>query len=138
MKLSYSRQPVLFRFLFAGLLFALLLHFTAPLTRAQDPDDVVRTETNLVQLNVGVVDPQGRAITSLSQNDFTVYEDGVKQRILHFEPVEAPFSLVLLLDVSGSTVGFRPQFLDAIHAHQGEATDAQETFRRQLAGEQVQ
>jgi VWFA-related protein len=74
---------------------------------------VVRTETSLVQLNVGVVDPRGRAITSLSKNDFTVYEDGVKQPILHFEPTYAPFSLVLLLDTSGSTVNFRQQFKQA-------------------------
>jgi VWFA-related protein len=78
--------------------------------RAQEPDDVVRTETTLVQLNVGVVDARGRAVTSLSRNDFTVYEDGVKQQILHFEPTDAPFSLVLLLDTSGSTVNFRQQF----------------------------
>jgi VWFA-related protein len=82
---------------------------------------VVRTETSLVQLNVGVVDPQGRAITSLGRNDFTVYEDGVRQPILHFEPTNAPFSLVMLIDMSGSTVNFRPQlkqaawrFLDAL------------------------
>ena len=113
MKLSYSRQTVLSRYLFASLLFPLLFLCGPPLTRAQDQDDVIRTETNLVQLNVGVVDSQGRAITSLSQNDFTVYEDGVKQRILHFDPANAPFSLVLLLDVSGSTLSFRPQFKQA-------------------------
>ena len=88
---------------------------------AQPPEDVVRTDVSLVQLNVGVVDAQGRAITSLSRNDFTVYEDGVKQPISYFEPTHAPFSLVLLLDMSGSTVNFRPQlkqaawrFLDAL------------------------
>ena len=74
-----------------------------------------------MQLNVGVVDTQGRAITSLARNDFTVYEDGVKQPILHFEPTNAPFSLVMLIDMSGSTINFRPQlkqaawrFLDAL------------------------
>jgi VWFA-related protein len=89
--------------------------------QAQDPVDIVTTDVSLVQLNVGVVDPQGRAVTSLSRNDFTVYEDGVKQPILHFEPTHAPFSLVLLLDMSGSTVSFRSQlkqaawrFLDAL------------------------
>lgn len=87
----------------------------------QDPVEVVRTDVSLVQLNVGVVDPQGRAVTSLSRNDFAVYEDGVKQPILHFEPTHAPFSLVMLLDMSGSTVSFRSQlkqaafrFLDAL------------------------
>ena len=114
MKLSYIRQRLLSRYLFRSLLFPLLLLGVAvPLTRAQEPDDVVRTETNLVQLNVGVVDSQGHAITSLSKSDFTVYEDGVKQQVLHFDPADAPFSLVLLLDVSGSTLGFRPQFKQA-------------------------
>jgi len=88
---------------------------------AQDVDDVVRTETSLVQLNVGVVDKQGRPITSLTRNDFVIYEDGVKQSIQHFQPVDAPFSLVLMLDMSGSTINFRQQlklasqrFLDAL------------------------
>jgi len=81
---------------------------------AQDPEDVVRVDTALVQLNVGVVDTRGQAIRSLSRNDFTVYEDGVKQPILNFEPTEAPFSLVLLLDMSGSTVNFRPQLKQAV------------------------
>src|SRR4030095_8543071 len=106
MKLSYFCQT-LCRYFFASFLFPLLLLCGAALIQAQDQDDVVRTETNLVQLNVGVVDSQGRAITSLSRNDFTVYEDGLKQQILHFDPADTPFSLVLMLDVSGSTLSFR-------------------------------
>ena len=89
--------------------------------KAQDPDEVIRTETSLVQLNIGVVDKQGRAVTSLTKNDFVIYEDGVKQSIQLFEPVDAPFSLVLMLDMSGSTINFRQQlklasqrFLDAL------------------------
>lgn len=103
------------------LFFALLAVVAATPVRAQDPDDVIRTETSLVQLNIGVVDKQGRPITSLSRNDFAIYEDGVKQSIQLFEPVDAPFSLVLMLDMSGSTVNFRQQlklasqrFLDAL------------------------
>ena len=90
-----------------------------PVAHAQD--DVVTTDTALVQLNIGVVDKQGHSIINLSQNDFVVYEDGVKRPILHFEPTQAPFSLVMLLDMSGSTVTFRQQirgaalrFLDAL------------------------
>ena len=107
-----------FHRILAAALFALIAVF--PLS-AQDPDDVIRTETSLVQLNIGVVDKQGRAVTSLTKNDFVIYEDGVKQSIQHFEPVDAPFSLVLMLDMSGSTVNFRQQlklasqrFLDAL------------------------
>ena len=102
-------------------LFAFCVTFGVVNAPAQEVDDIVRTETSLVQLHVGVVDKQGRPITSLTRNDFVVYEDGVKQVIQSFEPTEAPFSLVLLLDMSGSTVSFRQQlklasqrFLDAL------------------------
>jgi VWFA-related protein len=87
---------------------------------AQD-DDTIRSDTALVQLNIGVVDRQGRTVKSLSRNDFSVFEDGVRQNIQTFEPTEAPFSVVMLLDVSGSTSTFRQQlifaarrFLDAL------------------------
>src|SRR5688572_27512478 len=99
----------------------LLTLVVAVAATAQDVDDVIRTETSLVQLNVGVVDKQGRPIKSLTKNDFVVYEDGIKQSIQLFEPVDAPFSLVLMLDMSGSTINFRGQlklasqrFLDAL------------------------
>jgi VWFA-related protein len=87
----------------------------------QDPDEVIRVETNLVQLNVGVVDRQGRAILNLSRQDFVIYENNVRQIIQNFEPTTTPFSLVLLLDMSGSTLGFRQtlkqsalRFIDAL------------------------
>ena len=101
---------------------AIFLVGSATLVHAQDPDiPTITTDVSLVQLNVGVVDRQGRAVTSLSRNDFVVYEDGIKQSIQHFDPADTPFSLVLLLDMSGSTVNFRQQlklastrFLDAL------------------------
>ena len=100
---------------FAGLL------LIAAGVEAQQPDEVIITNTSVVQLNVGVVDKTGKAVTSLSQNDFAIYEDGVRRPILSFEPTEAPFSLVLMLDMSGSTINFRQQirgaalrFLDAL------------------------
>ena len=87
----------------------------------QEPDETVTVNTNLVILNVGVADRKGQAVTDLSRGDFVVYEDGVKQSILNFEPAASPFSLVLLLDMSGSTLNFRPtlrqsalRFIDAL------------------------
>lgn len=108
----------------AALLLSLLclLLLSCGVARAQEQgDEVLRVESNLVQLNVGVVDRQGHAVTNLSRNDFVVYEDGVRQPIEAFEPATAPFSLVLLLDVSGSTTPFRQnlkqaslRFIDAL------------------------
>jgi len=120
----------------------LILLCTSSIAVAQDPaDDVIRTDTALVQLNIGVVDKQGHPITSLTRNDFAVYEDGVKQTIQRFEPVEAPFSLVLLLDMSGSTINFRSQlklasqrFLDALAPEDRVAVIQFDSKVKQLAG----
>jgi len=104
-----------------GLLTPLLILAASAAARAQGPDEVIKTDTSLVQLSVGVVDKQGHAITNLSANDFAVFEDGARRPIVHFEPTDAPFSLVMLLDTSGSTINFRQQinqaalrFLDAL------------------------
>lgn len=91
------------------ILTVLLLAVLWPKQVGAQTDEVIRVNTSLVQLNVGVADRQGRAITQLSRNDFIVYEDGVRQALVSFEPAAAPFSLALLLDMSGSTLGFRQQ-----------------------------
>jgi Ca-activated chloride channel family protein len=88
----------------------LLLGFAAA-SFAQD--DVVKIETTLVRLNVGVVDAKGNVITNLNKDSFTVYEDNIKQNITRFEPVSAPFSIVMMLDISGSTKSFRTQMAQA-------------------------
>ena len=59
---------------------------------------------NWVYLNVSVRDPRNnRSVSNLTRNDFLVYEDDVLQNVEKFEPAEAPFRVLLLLDVSGST-----------------------------------
>lgn len=102
---------------FFVLLFALSLSAAA---FAQD-DDPIRVDSSIVRLNVGVVDSRGRPITSLDRSNFEIFEDGVKQQILRLEPVEKPFSIVIMLDMSGSTLGFRQvikqsavRFVDAL------------------------
>lgn len=101
----------------------LLLCCVASAARAQQPeqDEVIDVESRLVQLNIGVSDRRGQPITNLTAADFAVYEDGAPQKITSFEPVTTPFSLVLLLDLSGSTQSFRQtlkqsaiRFLDAL------------------------
>jgi VWFA-related protein len=44
-----------------------------------------------------------RGVMGLMQNDFRLFEDGVEQKILQFDSSSAPFDLVLLIDLSGST-----------------------------------
>lgn len=67
-------------------------------------DDVIRVETDLVTLNMSVVDrTSGRGVAGLVEGDFKIYEDGTEQTIRSFESSSAPFDLVLLIDLSGST-----------------------------------
>lgn len=69
-----------------------------------DEDDIVRVDTELVTVNMSVIDRgTNRGLTGLTRNDFKVYEDGVPQQIAHFDSASAPFNLVLLIDLSGST-----------------------------------
>lgn len=84
-------------------------------------DDPIKVDSAIVRVNVGVVDPRGRPIMSLEKSDFKVFEDGAPQEILRFENTAAPFSVVMLLDMSGSTKSFRQnirlsaaRFLDAL------------------------
>jgi VWFA-related protein len=69
-----------------------------------DEGDVVRVDTELVTLNVSVVSRNSnRGLPDLKQKDFRLYEDGAEQQIEHFNSSAAPFNLVLLIDLSGST-----------------------------------
>ena len=102
-------------------LFFVLITFSAFTTIFAQDEEVIKVDSSVVRLNVGVVSQRGVPITSLSQNDFAVYEDGVKQSISRFEPTVAPFSVVIILDMSGSTLGFREtikqsasRFIDAL------------------------
>jgi Ca-activated chloride channel family protein len=67
-----------------------------------DSDDLVRVETNLVTVPASVSDRVGRYITDLRKEDFEIYEDGVKQEVAVFSPVEQPFTILFMLDTSGS------------------------------------
>jgi Ca-activated chloride channel family protein len=65
--------------------------------------DVVRVNTTLVTLPVSVMDRDGRYIPNLRKEDFRLWEDGVEQNVAVFSSVDKPFSVVLMLDTSGST-----------------------------------
>ena len=66
--------------------------------------DVIRVDTELVSVNVSVVDRgTNRGVIDLTREDFRLYEDNVQQKIAHFDSASAPFNLVLLVDLSGST-----------------------------------
>ncbi len=65
-------------------------------------NEVIRVDTELVNLNVRVVDRNNRSIANLKQSDFTVYENNVPQKIEFFGKAEVPTNYAMVIDNSGS------------------------------------
>ena len=68
----------------------------------QKPEDKIQLQTKLVSLTVTVSDRFGRFVTGLEKRNFDVFDDGVKQEIAHFSDEDAPLTLGIVYDVSGS------------------------------------
>src|SRR5437763_8723904 len=89
------------------LLFLLLTaHCLLPTASGQsaEPADIIRVDTDLVNLSVSVFNRKSAVNTiALQQKDFAVFDDGAPQDISLFASGESPFDLVLLLDLAGST-----------------------------------
>ncbi len=77
--------------------------FASLCAQERPADDTIKVETRLVSVPVVVSDRNGRYISGLSQRDFTLYQDGVEQRIEFFAAVEEPINVALLIDTSQST-----------------------------------
>src|SRR5262249_10300749 len=64
-----------------------------------DPGDIIKTETNLVNLNVSVFNNKLKMfVGSLTKDDFHVEENGQEQPVTYFASTDVPFDLVLLID----------------------------------------
>lgn len=86
----------------------LMLIFLTTVTAAaaQDSDDVIRIDTELVPFEVTVTDQFDKPVRGLQMKDFKLYEDGTERSIEFFEPIKKdtgrPLAIVFALDVSGS------------------------------------
>lgn len=65
-------------------------------------EDRIKIDTDLVNLDVTVIDQHNTPIFDLNAGDFTVYEDKVKQPIESVSREEVPISFGLVIDTSGS------------------------------------
>ncbi|HKP39084.1 MAG TPA: VWA domain-containing protein [Pyrinomonadaceae bacterium] len=68
----------------------------------QDQDEVLRISTDLVVLNVTVLDANGKFVSGLRRGDFQILEDQKEQTISAFGAEQTPFAAAILLDTSGS------------------------------------
>jgi Ca-activated chloride channel homolog len=116
-----AREPTRRRTLAAlcAALFILQTWTAAPTARAQEPPagpetspsatskrlpygKPITTTTDMTLVNVSVVDPLGRIVTGLRQDNFRVFEDGVEQEIVYFASDDVPVSIGVIFDMSGS------------------------------------
>jgi Ca-activated chloride channel family protein len=63
---------------------------------------VIKTSVDLVLVPVTVTDPLERLVTGLSQDNFEIFENKKPQEIRHFSSEDAPVSLGIIVDTSGS------------------------------------
>ncbi|MGE3177513.1 MAG: VWA domain-containing protein [Vicinamibacterales bacterium] len=97
----------------------------APDQSAPAPGQVFRAGVDLVSLNVTVSENgQNRYVVDLGQDDFQVFEDGVKQDVTYYTRANLPIALALLIDTSAS-----------MESRLQTAQDAAVGFAKRLRGE---
>jgi VWFA-related protein len=90
-----------------ALILALVVIAPLPRLDAQKPEAAsseftLRSEVDLLSVAVRVTDRNDNEIRGLTADQFSLYEDGVPQKISFFDAEAEPVSLGILLDVSGS------------------------------------
>lgn len=96
----------------------------SPPRQIQSPEDdgdkpkgrtAISVSVDLVSFQVLVTDSSGGVILGLGPENFTVYEDNVKQEITHFSPVEANITAVMLVEYSNNISYFIREVWNAMY-----------------------
>ncbi|HXN49182.1 MAG TPA: VWA domain-containing protein [Bryobacteraceae bacterium] len=85
----------------------ILAGLAMPLAAQDPPPTVFRSDSRLVVLHATVLDADGRLVTNLQQGAFHVLENGVEQEVKVFRREDAPVSIGLVIDDSGSMTNKR-------------------------------
>ena len=73
-----------------------------PAEAGQNSGPLIRRDVSLVLVDMTVTDPNDRIVTGLEKEDFHVFEDGREQEIIAFSSEDAPISIGVIFDMSGS------------------------------------
>jgi Ca-activated chloride channel family protein len=106
----FDPQTLLSRYLLAALIlvFSAAAHAQDPAPTpdaAPTPEGPVKVKTDLVSLTLTVTDLYGRYVSGLTKKAFTVIDNNEEQEITFFSDKDAPVSLGVIFDVSGSMSG---------------------------------
>src|SRR5262249_47774348 len=100
--------------IFLNFLAALFVNIA--LVSAQQPDYTLKVDVPFVSVGVTVADANGKVVADLPVDAFELYENGIRQDILHFASVSTPYNVLLLFDRSGSTQNKWPLMQRAVAA----------------------
>jgi Ca-activated chloride channel family protein len=89
---------------------------------------VIKKDVNLVLVPVSVIDPMQRIVVGLRSDNFEVFEGKKAQEIRHFSSEDAPVSVGIILDTSGSMRNKLERVREAIHQFCGSANVQDEFF----------
>jgi Ca-activated chloride channel homolog len=81
---------------------ASLVVFAVPFHAQEIPVQNLKVDVDLVLVNATVTDPEGRYVVGLEKQNFKVWEDKIEQQIEYFSTEDAPLSVGLIFDASGS------------------------------------
>lgn len=100
MKLRFSNLSIIttIALVCCGSVFGQVPKPTPPTEEAE----VIRVDTELIDVPVVVMDRSGKPVLDLKRSNFKIFEDGKEQDISEFSATTAPFEVALLLDTSGS------------------------------------
>lgn len=101
------------KFIFASLF---LMVLTLPIqlhAQITESDKIQKSNKALISVPVSVSDREGHYISGLKKEDFTIYQDGIEQKITFFATYDEPLNVALLLDTSVSTKGTLEKIKDA-------------------------
>ena len=94
-------METLIRNLFLTLFLAVFLFSTSSI--AQQDDDHINLETNLVTVGVSVKDTKGRSITVLQKEDFQIFYNAASREVSLLLAEETPVSFGIVYDLYPTT-----------------------------------
>jgi VWFA-related protein len=103
----------------AGYIFGLILLtnpvfiFAQETQKSGSSDTTIRVNTNRVSVGVTVEGAHHQFIKDLRREDFRIYDNGVKQELTNFLPIEEPAQVVLLVESGPAALFLRPSLLQA-------------------------
>ncbi len=84
--------------------------------KQRNQEEIIRVNTSLVTIPAIVLDRDGQYMPKLKKENFQIFENGVEQRVEFFEPTDAPFTILFLIDASSSMSPHKENLSAALNA----------------------